>query len=418
MFDQGFRLDYHACREVLAKRLAESAPGRIQLLAGPRQVGKTTLLLEMAEQAGKQSVYAAADAPEAALPGFWERMVGRAEDTAASHGRAILLLDEAHLLAGWASHLKGVWDHFRRKKTPVHIVATGSSALHLAAGSRESLAGRFERLTLSHWSAQAVAQTFGVNGVAAADLVVRMGSYPGAFPMREDVPRWSAYVRDAILDPAIGRDILALASVRRPALLRQVFGVAASSPAQIVSLQKLQGQLQDSGALETVAHYLALLEEAFLVASLPKYSARESRRRASPPKLVTLNNALLAVMDPQGIANSVTDPARFGTWVENACLAHAWNSGQGVSYWREEPLEVDGVLEGSWGKWAVEVKTGKFQMNDLTGLLEFTRRHPAFKPLVICSAGGLATAARAEIAAIPWQEFLLSGPPGTAMCGK
>ena len=372
----------------------------------------------MAEQAGKQSVYPAADAPEAALPGFWERVVARAEDTAVSHGRAILLLDEAHLLHDWASYLKGVWDRFRRKETPVHIVATGSSALHLAAGSRETLAGRFERLTLSHWSAQSVAQTFGVKGEDAAGLVVRMGSYPGAFPMREDVPRWSAYVRDAILDPAIGRDILALASVRRPALLRQVFGVAASSPAQIVSLQKLQGQLQDSGALETVAHYLALLEEAFLVASLPKYSTRESRRRASPPKLVTLNNALVAVMDPQGIANSATDPARFGAWVENACLAHAWNSGQGVSYWREEPLEVDGVLEGSWGKWAVEVKTGKFQMKDLTGLLEFTRRHPAFKSLVICSADGLATAERVDIAAITWQEFLLSGPPGVAMPGQ
>jgi predicted AAA+ superfamily ATPase len=132
---------------------------------------------------------------------------------------------------------------------------------------------------------------------------------------------------------------------------------------------------------------------------------------------VTLNNALLAVMDPQGIASSVADPARFGTWVENACLAHAWNSGQGVSYWREEPLEVDGVLEGSWGKWAVEVKTGKFQMNDLTGLLEFTRRHPAFKPLIICSAGGRATAERAEIPATTWQEFLLAGPPDTARSG-
>ena len=176
MSAQGFRLDYYACRAVLATRLAEPAPGRIQLLAGPRQVGKTTLLLEMAEQAGNQAVYAAADSPEAALPGFWERVVGRAEDAAASHGRAILLLDEAHLLHGWASHLKGVWDRFRRKKTPVHIVATGSSALHLAAGSRESLAGRFERLTLSHWSARAVAQTFGVSGEEAADLVVRMGS--------------------------------------------------------------------------------------------------------------------------------------------------------------------------------------------------------------------------------------------------
>lgn len=205
--------------------------------------------------------------------------------------------------------------------------------------------------------------------------------------------------------------------MRRPALLRQVFGVAASSPAQIVSLQKLQGQLQDAGALETIAHYLALLEEAFLVAPLPKYSTRAARRRAAPPNLVTLNNALVGVVDPQGIAGGAADPARFGAWVENACLAHAWNSGQGVSYWREEPLEVDGILEGSWGKWAIEVKTGRFQMNDLAGLLEFTRRHSGFKPLVICSATGCATAERAEVPAITWKNFLLEGPPGAARSG-
>jgi predicted AAA+ superfamily ATPase len=414
MSTEDFRLSYHACRDALGRRLAEPAPGRIQLLAGPRQVGKTTLLLEIAERVGKQAVYAAADAPEAALPGFWERLLARAADTAVAQKRAILLLDEAHLLHGWAGHLKGAWDSFRRKKTPIHIVATGSSALHLAVGSRESLAGRFERLTLTHWSARSVAQAFHVQPDRAADLVVRMGSYPGAFPLHKDVSRWSAYVRDAILEPAIGRDILALAAVRRPALLRQVFGVAASSPAQIVSLQKIRGQLQDAGALETVASYLALLEEAFLVAALPKYSTRAVRRRAAPPKLVTLNNALVAVMAPQGIVDGTSDPARFGAWVENACLAHAWNSGQGVSYWREEPLDVDGILEGSWGKWAIEVKTGKFQMNELTGLLEFTRRHPGFQPLVVCSADGRATAERAEVPAITWQQFLLDGPPGTA----
>jgi len=128
-----------------------------------------------------------------------------------------------------------------------------------------------------------------------------MGSYPGAFELRGDIPRWSAYVRDAILEPAIGRDILALAVVRKPALLRQVFGVAASSPAEIVSLQKIQGQLQDAGALETIAHYLQLLEEAYLVAPLGRYSSRPARQRAAPPKLITLNNALLAAVDPRGI---------------------------------------------------------------------------------------------------------------------
>ena len=301
------------------------------------------------------------------------------------------------------------------QEEPIHIVATGSSALRLAAGSRESLAGRFERLTLTHWSARSLAQAFHLQPDKAADQVVRMGSYPGAFALHKDVARWSAYVRDAILEPAIGRDILALAVVRRPALLRQVFGVAASSPAQIVSLQKIQGQLQDAGAIETVASYLTLLEEAFLVAALPKYSTRAARRRAAPPKLVTLNNALIAVMVPRGIADGTFDPARFGALVENACLAHAWNSGQIVSYWREEPLAVDGILEGSWGKWAIEVKTGKFQTSELTGLLEFARRHTGFQPLVICSANGRTTAERADVPAVTWQQFLLDGPPGTTL---
>lgn len=412
MLSDAFRQSYVECRETLTTRLAEPAPGRIQLLAGPRQVGKTTLLLEIADSLGRQAVYAAADAPEAALPGFWERLLARAEDVAAAESRAVVLLDEAHLLHDWASHLKGIWDRLRRKKIPVHIVATGSSALRLAAGSRESLAGRFERITLTHWSAASTAEVFGVEPAQAADLVVRMGSYPGAFPLHEDVTRWSAYVRDAILEPAIGRDILALGAVRRPGLLRQVFGVAASSPAQIVSLQKIRGQLQDTGALETVAHYLALLEEAFLVASLPKFSRRAARRRAAPPKLVTLNNALVAVMDPRGIADPGSDPQRFGAWVENACLAHAWNAGQKVSYWREEPLEVDGVFEGSWGSWAVEVKSAAVRTSELKGLLELVRRHPELRPLVICDDSARASAERAGVRAISWREFLIGGPPG------
>jgi len=150
----------------------------------------------------------------------------------------------------------------RRRKIPVHVVATGSSALRLASGSRESLAGRFERLTLTHWSAASLASRFGLEPEDAAGALVRTGAYPGAFGLRKDPARWLAYVRDAILEPALGRDIVALAAVRRPALLRQVFALAASSPAQILSLQKIQGQLQDRGALETIAHYLALLDTA------------------------------------------------------------------------------------------------------------------------------------------------------------
>ncbi len=289
------RLDFAAARDLLARRLREPGPGRIQLVAGPRQVGKTTLLLDMAARQGRAAVYAAADGPEAAVPGFWERIWLRAEDTATREGQAVLRLDEIHMLPDWAARLKGEWDRLRRRKLAVHVVATGSSALRLAAGSRESLAGRFERVTLTHWSASSLSEVFGIPSLDAAQVLVTMGSYPGSFELRDDLPRWSAYVRDAIVEPAIGRDVLALAAVRKPALLRQVFGMCVSSPAQIVSLQKIQGQLHDAGALETIAHYLALLEEAFLVAPLTKHATRPARQRAAPPKLVTLNNALLAV---------------------------------------------------------------------------------------------------------------------------
>lgn len=413
MSTEDHRVSFREAGDVLARRLAEPAPGRIQLLAGPRQVGKTTLLLEIAERHGNAAIYAAADGPEAALPGFRERLWVRAEETASREGRAVVLLDEAHLLHDWAGHLKGEWDRLRRKKLPVHVVATGSSALQLAAGSRESLAGRFERITLTHWSASSLAEVFGVPPAEASELLVKMGSYPGAFELRGDLARWSAYVRDAILEPAIGRDILALATVRKPALLRQVFGVCASSPAQIVSLQKIQGQLQDAGALETIAHYLALLEDAFLVAALGKHSARPARHRAAPPKLITLNNALVAVVDPRGIPDRSSDPKRYGAWVENACLAHAWNAGQRVSYWREEPLEVDGVLEGGWGSWVIEVKTGSLSPSDLKGIGEFTRRNPRFRPLVLCDEDARSTVERAGLPAMAWREFLLSGPPGS-----
>lgn len=399
------------CRAVLEERVAEPAPGRIQLLTGPRQIGKTTLLLDLERRLKSSASYTACDGPEAAVPGFWERLWSRATEEARAGSPVVVLLDEVQHLDDWAAKLKAEWDRIRRGKLPVHVVATGSSALRIGTGSRESLAGRFERTTLTHWSARSVAEAFGVPEAEATEIVIRQGAYPGAMAYRDDPQRWTAYVRDSIVEPAIGRDILALGRVRQPALLRQVFAVCTGAPAQIVSLQKMRGQLHDAGATETIAHYLALLHEAYLVAPLQKHASRPLRQRAAPPKLVVLSNALLAATDPRGIPDPTTDPARYGTWVENACIAHAVNSGQRVTYWREEPLEVDAVVDGSWGRWAIEVKTAPFTERDLRALGEFTRRYPSYHPLVLGPDGGLDAAARAGIDAMSWKDFLLEGPP-------
>jgi uncharacterized protein len=409
MVDKSFRMTFPQCQQLFVERLSEPSPGRIQLLAGPRQVGKTTLLLEIAERHGEQALYGAMDGPEASLPGFWDRLWARAEEVATRTGQAVVLLDEVHQMPQWSARLKAEWDRLRRLHIPVHVVATGSSALHLGEGSHESLAGRFERTTLVHWPASVVANAFALSNDDAATLIVRMGAYPGAVPLRNDVARWTAYVRDAIVAPAIGRDILSLTSIRRPALLRQLFALCVGAPASIIALQKLQGQLQDAGALETIAHYLRVLEDAFLIAALEKHAAHTTRRRAAPPKLIALSNAFLGASDSRGIPEQSLEPERFGAWVENACLAYAWNAGQHVTYWREEPFEVDAILEGSWGRWAIEVKTGVWTARDLGGLLEFTRRHREYRPLVVCDAAAMTGAKRAGVDAIRWQDFLVRG---------
>jgi len=373
-------------------------------------VGKTTLLLDLAREFGDRAVYFPCDGPEAAAPGAWERLWIRAEETAGRDGFAAVLLDEVQHLTDWSSRLKARYDELRRLGSPVRIVATGSSALRLGLGTRESLAGRFERLTLAHWSAAALAEAFDLSPEEAVSRVVRGEAYPGAVALHADPARLAGYLRDAILEPAIGRDILALVAVRKPALLRQVFAVCAGSPAQVVALQKIQGQLSDSGALETIAHYLRLFEEAYLAVALERHSARAVRRRAAPPKLVVLNNALLAAADARGAPDRQREPDRFGAWVENACLAFAWNSGQRVAYWREEPFEVDGALSGSWGEIALEVKTSPIAAPDLRGLFEFTRRFPSFRPLVLCAAEQVDAARRLGASAMTWSDFLLHGP--------
>jgi hypothetical protein len=273
------------------------------------------------------------------------------------------------------------------------------------------MAGRFERLRLLHWPAAELVKRVRIGRTVAAEFVVTHGAYPGAVAMRHDDRRYRRYVQDAIIEPAIGRDMLLMEVVRKPAILRQVFAVAAGHPAEIISLQKLQGALSEAGSLSTVAHYLRLLEEACLVAALTKYSRHVVRQRAAPPKLVVLNNALLIAAGGQPPAPK-SDPQRWGRWVENACIALAWNAGQQVWYWREEPHEVDFISEGSWGRIAVEVKTGVYTSRDLAGLLEFQRRFPDIEPLVLCDPGREAPAQRIGLSTLSWKTFLVNGPGG------
>ena len=356
-------------------------------------------------------MYAAADAPEASLGGWWELQWKEAERRAGVGGPGVLIVDEIHFLRDWSRRLKAEHDALVARKVPVHVVVSGSSSLKLGHGARESMAGRFERLQLLHWPPSELVAQFGISPERAIDVALSFGTYPGAMSLLDDPKRWRSYVREAIIEPAVGRDIMALELVRKPALLREVFSIAVGHPAEIVSLLKLRASLVDSGALETVSHYLRLLQEAYLVAPLSKIATNASRRRASPPKLITLNQGILAALQPEPPNAQPTDFAMSGRWVENACIAYAWNAGQEVSYWRTEPYEVDMVTRGHWGNWGVEVKTGAYSAQSLAGLMEFCRRFPEYRPLLLCREEDQRRAQRMAITTLPWREFMLSGPP-------
>ena len=240
----------------------------------------------------------------------------------------------------------------------------------------------------------------------AAQRIVSHGGYPGAVAYWPEPERWRAYLRDAIVEPAIGRDLMALEAVRKPALLRQVVALACGHPAEIWSLDKISGSLTDRGALETIAHYLDLLREACLVAPLPKYAGSTLRRRRAPPKLVVLDNALLVGAGDLQPPDPASDPTRWGRWVENACLAHAVKRGLAVTYWREEPWEADAVIDGARGRWVVEVKTGAYGPSDLRGLAQAAAALPTHRPLVLCDPGREEPARQAGFTAVAWTEFL------------
>ena len=254
MFDKINKHTFQSVRATLKERLKEKSPTLIQLIVGPRQVGKTTLSLEIASEWAGRSLYASADTPEAALPNWREGIWRRIEALARNGAPAVLLLDEVQYLPDWSLWLKAKYDEIQRLGLPIRIVASGSSSLQIGAGARESMAGRFEKLTLSHWGAGDLAKIAGIAPQEAAHRLVTHGGYPGAVVFWNDPARWQAYVRDSIIEPAIGRDILHLEKVRKPALLRQVFAVATAHPSEILSLEKIAGLLAEKGALETNSH--------------------------------------------------------------------------------------------------------------------------------------------------------------------
>lgn len=366
---------------VLIGRLAEF-PARLQIVSGPRQVGKTTVVRQALDACNLPNHYASADDPTlrdtAWLAEQWQegrRLAGEHEDG------AVLAIDEVQKVGNWAEATKRLWDEDRAAGTSLRVVLLGSAALLIQHGLSESLTGRFELIRAPHWSFGEMRDAFGFS----FEQFVYFGGYPGAAALVGDEDRWASYVLDSIVETTISRDLLLLTRVDKPALLRGLFRLVCDYSSQIVSYQKLTGQLQDAGNTTTLAHYLDLLAGAGLAVGLEKHATGKVRQRRSTPKLLALNTALVSATSGRTFAESRESPEHWGRLAETAVGAHLWATRDPrteLLYWRNRGREVDFVLSRGDSLTAIEVKSGR-RRDGLPGMSNFESANgPTTKLLV------------------------------------
>ncbi len=370
----------------------------IQVLAGPRQTGKTTLARQAMDAIGIPAHYASADEPALKdriwIEQQWEAGRLRCREKGAS---AFLVLDEIQKISGWSETVKRLWDEDSASNRPLQVLLLGSSPLLVKAGLSESLAGRFEIVPVSHWSFAEMRDAFGYT----LEQYLIFGGYPGAAALIGDPPRWKRYILDSLVETTISRDIMLMHRVHKPELLRRLFELGCHYSGQVLSYQKMLGQLQDAGNTTTLAHYLDLLEQSGLIRGVPKYAGEQFRRRASSPKLLALNTALMTVSLSGQPESAREHPEHWGRLVGTAVGSFLSNASReeevGVYYWRERNREVDYVLESGGRIAAIEVKSAP-RRDFPSGLAEFCRQFEVRRKILVGSQG------------IPLDEFLLTPP--------
>ena len=356
----------------------------IQVVAGPRQVGKTTLVKQVLQQLSTPSRFFNADGVE---PDDKDWIAARWEEVRAlmhfnQYQEMVLVIDEVHKINNWSEQVKREWDADTFNDVNIKVVLLGSSRLLLKKGLTESLAGRFEILSMTHWSFQEMQEAFGWD----INQYVYFGGYPGSAPYVNNEARWRKYMRESIIAPAIEKDVLQTTYIYKPALMHQLFHLGCAYSGELLSYNKMLGLLQDAGNATTLVNYLEVLGESKLLTGLQKYVKDASRKYRTIPKLQVYNNALLTALT-EGVSYEkvFTDPQLWGRWVESAVGCYLLDKADELDcdlfYWREDNEEVDFVLRRADKVLAIEVKSGKRQSN--SGLSTFRQMYNPQHSLVV-----------------------------------
>ena len=365
----------------------------IQVLAGPRQVGKSTLIDQVLEECTLPHYLYNADGVDENdtdwIRRVWES--ARTQMDTKQQTEAILVIDEIQKIKRWSEIVKREWDADTRNRRQLKLFLLGSSRLMLRKGLTESLAGRFELIRLGHWTLQEMEDAFGLT----LDEWIYYGGYPGSASLIKDMRRWRKYIKESLVAPAIEKDIIMTSNIYKPALMKQLFELGCSYSAELLSLTKALGQLQDVGNVTTLSSYLNILNQCNLLGGLQKYANDDARRYQSVPKFQVYNNALLTAYRGTTYDKDRIDPKIWGRWVESAVggylLGGAEDGGYKVYYWRERSDEVDYIVASQGTAIALEVKSGRRGMN--SGLPKFCENFHPKRALVIGTDG------------IPFKEF-------------
>ena len=373
--------------QIIRKRLEE--PRRfIQVVMGPRQVGKSTVVKQVLQDIDLPFLLFSADNVPASnsawVSNCWAAV--RSQKESKAYGCVILMIDEIQKIANWSEVVKKEWDDDTFHNLDIRVLLLGSSRVMLEKGLSESLAGRFEEIRMSHWSYAEMKECFGYS----LDQYMFYGGYPGAAELIAEPDRWEQYIQSAIIDTTINKDILMDTPISKPALLRQTFELGAAYSGEVLSLSKMLGSLQDAGNTVTLAGYINLLDESGMLCGIQKYSIDTARRRASIPKLQVYNNALKAIFNPYTFEQAILDrrawgrifESSIGAWLVSQAFVHRFE----VFYWRERDQEVDFILRKKGIVIAIEVKSNAEK--NTKGLNSFKERFNP-KAAFIVGDGGI-----------------------------
>jgi predicted AAA+ superfamily ATPase len=383
--------------QALIKRMQE--PRRfLQVIMGPRQVGKTTLVTQLAARVKINYLFVSADSVAASNATWLEQQWEAARIKLAQHEAKefLLVIDEIQKIDNWSETVKLLWDTDTRNNLNLKVILLGSSRLLLQQGLTESLAGRFESTYMGHWSFDEMQQAFGWD----INQYIWFGGYPGSATLINDEERWKTYVQESLIETSISKDILMLTRVDKPALMKRLFELGCLYSGQILSYTKVLGQLQDAGNTTTLSHYLELLDTAGLLAGIEKYAPDVIRQRSSSPKFQVHNTALISAQRNDLFKDILAKPNEWGRMVESSIGAHLINHSLtekfNLHYWRERNEEVDFVIERKGKVIGLEVKSGA--AGSTSGMTAFKNKFNPDKILLIGNAG------------LPWQDFLKLNP--------